>query len=251
MTAGCDGDTKIINGGTLTVFDETNKTEEQELEFSENLFEDCEPETDESEDSENHIAESEHQSEMLRIKYNGEERDITLDEARVLAQKGLNYDHVVAERDTKYLREIAALDKIAAEHGLTRAQYIESVERSPATQQGMEYAQIRAEASSRAREQIKRITSGIAESRAWGNLFNKYPDLPKEKAFSELNASVRSGMSPLEAYQAKLLEEKETALKIARNNGAAAFRSVGSLESDGNGEVIDDFLEGFYSVTRR
>ena len=46
----------------------------------------------------------------------------------------------------------------------------------------------------------------------------------------------------------KLLEEKETALRIATQNGEAAKRSVGSLEGDGDGEELSDFLIGFNSI---
>lgn len=230
------------------MFDETNKTEEQELEFPENLFGDDEPETDETDDGGNHTADTEEKSETLRIKYNGEERDITLNEARVLAQKGMNYDHVLAERDTRYKRELDFLDKVAAERGMTREQYIASNEGSPVMPRGEGYGGAERAAAERALAQVRRMHESAGFSGPWSNLFRRYPELSRESAYTELSSSVKSGMTPLEAYQQKLLREQENALKITRNNGAAASRSVGSLEGDGGGEELDDFLTGFYSV---
>lgn len=230
------------------MFDETNNTEEQEMEFPENLFGDDEPETKETTDGGNHTADTEEKSNMLRIKYNGEERDITLDEARVLAQKGLNYDHVLNERDTKYQRELRFLDKVAAEQGMTRSQYIALNEKSPAKPMREGYNGAEQAAAERALLQVRRMHESAGFSGPWSNLFRKYPELSRGDAYTELSDAVRRGMTPLEAYQAKLLDEKENALKIAKNNGAAASRSVGSLEGDGGGAELDDFLTGFYSV---
>lgn len=230
------------------MFDETNKTEEQEIEFPENLFGDDEPETDETADGGNHTADTEEKSETLRIKYNGEERDITLDEARVLAQKGMNYDHVLAERDTKYKRELDFLDRVAAERGLTREQYIASNEKSPVMPAREGYSGAERAAAERALAQVRRMHESAGFSGPWSKLFRRYPELSRESAYTELISSVKDGMTPLEAYQAKLLREQENSLKITKNNGAAASRSVGSLEGDGDGAGVDDFLAGFYSV---
>lgn len=230
------------------MFDETNNTEERGFDFSEKPFESDASETNENFEGDNIIADSEPMGETLRIKYNGEERDISLDEARILAQKGLNYDHVLAERDTRYQRELNALDAVAARQGMTRAQYIASVENSLPQNNAEDYDSIRTAASLRAKEQIKRLEESVGLSGPWGNLFRKYPELSRKEAYSDLSDDVRSGMSPLEAYQTRLLAQKEKELQIAKNNGAAANRSVGSLEGDGQGEKLDDFLVGFYSV---
>jgi len=230
------------------VFDETNNTEEQGLDFSENQFDDEATETDAFSDNDNHIETSEKAGETLRIKFNGEERDITLDEARTLAQKGLNYDHVVAERDTKYLRELEFLDRVAATQGMTRAEYISSVENSVKMPQEQSVAGDIGTETARAQEQIRRIKDSVGFAGPWGNLFRKYPSLSRESAYAELGDAVKGGMTPLEAYQEKLLSEKATELRIAKQNGDAAARAVGSLEGDGDGEDLDDFLIGFNSI---
>ncbi len=221
------------------MFDETNMTQEQELELPEKLFESDEDQNDAGFD-ENHINEAE---KTLTIKYNGQERNITLDEARVLAQKGMNYDHVVAERDTKYKRELDFLDKVAGEKGLSRSQYIAQQEALKRDENPKNIAERPRE---RALNQLKRITDSVGMTGPWAALFNKYPSLTRKEAYSELSKSVESGMTPIEAYQEKLLAEQERMLRITRDNDAALRKSVGSLEADGHGATRDDFLEGFF-----
>lgn len=220
------------------MFDETNYTEEQELTLPEKLFESDEAPNEESVPAN----QAEEERDTLKIKYNGEERDITLDEARILAQKGMNYDHVVAERDTKYKRELDFLDRVAAREGLSRAQYIAKCE---AAEQKSESGGGDTSPRERAAAQIRRITDSVGLTGPWSALFNKYPTLSRREAFSELSESVRAGMSPIEAYQDKLLSEKDRQLRMVRESEAASRKSVGSLEGDGFGSLRDEFLEGF------
>ncbi len=223
------------------MFDETNRTEEQELTLPDNLFDDG---ATEDNSVSNQDAEK---RETIRIKYNGEERDITLDEARVLAQKGMNYDHVVAERDTKYQRELEFLDKVAGERGMTRAEYMnmhESQKQNAANTTGS----VAQDAVERARGQIKRISDSLGFTGPWSTLFNRYPNLARESAYSELSEKVRGGMTPLEAYQEKLLSDKERELSAVQSMADARRRSVGSISGDGTAFVRDAFLEGFTAI---
>ncbi|MBR5543685.1 MAG: hypothetical protein IKU65_06280 [Oscillospiraceae bacterium] len=222
------------------MFDETNNTQEQDLTLPDKLFDDDEVLEEDSKEQN----ESSESVDTLRIKYNGEERDITLDEARVLAQKGMNYDHVVSERDTKYQRELQFLDRVAAENGMTREQYMRNYgsEKKENTQT---YENVTASPAERARAQLRRITDAAGLTGPWSELFKKYPSLSRESAYSDLSENVRQGMTPLEAYQERLLAQKERELLIAQNNNAARLRSVGSLEGDGAAILHDDFLEGF------
>ena len=64
----------------------------------------------------------------LTVKYNGEEKKISLEEAAVLARKGMNYDHVVAERDSKYKRELDVLERYASLSGMSRKEYLDRLE---------------------------------------------------------------------------------------------------------------------------
>ena len=79
----------------------------------------------------------------------------------------------------------------------------------------------------------------------WGELFKKYPTLSRREAYSELSENVSGGMSPIEAYQEKLLREKDALIRMVTQASAAAGKSVGSLEGDGGPSERDEFLEGF------
>lgn len=222
------------------MFDETNKTEEQEIALPEKLFESDDISEEESFDGDHTV---EDEAETLTIKYNGEEKRITLGEARILAQKGMNYDHVVAERDTKYKRELDFLDKVAAGEGLTRAQYMEREESAPKTEETEN--PIQSSGRERAAAQIRRITDSLGMTGPWSELFRKYPTLSREEAYSTLSGSVAGGMTPIEAYQEKLLTEKDNLLRMVRQSGVSAQKSVGSLGGDGGHAHRDEFLEGF------
>ncbi len=222
------------------MFDETNKTEEQEIELPEKLFESDDISEGETFDG-NHTVEEE--AETLTIKYNGEEKRITLDEARILAQKGMNYDHVVAERDTKYKRELDFLDRVAEREGLTRTEYMER-EASSQAEKGTEN-QNQTSGRERAAAQLRRITDSLGVTGPWSELFKKYPTLSRSEAYGTLSEGVARGMTPIEAYQEKLITEKDNLLRIARESGASAQKSVGSLGGDGGHTHRDEFLEGF------
>lgn len=101
--------------------------------------------------------------------------------------------------------------------------------------------------AARAREQIARISESVGLSGAWGNLFKKYPSLSRSEASAELRDAVKSGLTPLEAYQQKLISEQERELRAMRQNEETSRRSVGSLGSDAGTATRDDFLEGFFT----
>ena len=220
------------------MFDETNKTEEQEIELPEKLFESDDISEEETFDG-NHTVEEE--AETLTIKYNGEERRITLDEAKILAQKGMNYDHVVSERDTKYKRELDFLDRVAEKEGLTRAEYMaRSEQKENKTENPTEYS-----GRERAAVQLRRITDSLGVTGPWSALFKKYPTLSRSEAYGTLSENVSRGMTPIEAYQEKLLAEKDNLLRMERESRVSARKSVGSLGGDGFASDRDEFLEGF------
>ncbi len=239
------------------MFDETNRAEEQELSLPENLFGDEElfeteeQDCDESEEIESdgettaEALESDNSPQTLKIKYNGEEREISLDEARTLAQKGMNYDHVVQERDTRYKRELDALDKIAREHDMSRNEYVSFIENTWQNMPQRSPEEIAQDSRLRAREQIKRIYNTTGEKRSWNRLFESFPELDRQQIRQELSENISGGMTPLEAYQSRLLKQREQELRIANNNSAAALRAVGSLTGDALSATSDAFLEGF------
>ena len=102
-------------------------------------------------------------------------------------------------------------------------------------------------AAERAREHIRMLEGRVGLPGKWEKLFGSYPELSREETYAELGPKVRSGFSPLEAYQQKLLEERTRELQIARRNSEMQKKSVGSLLGEGSAGERDAFLEGFFS----
>ena len=103
-------------------------------------------------------------------------------------------------------------------------------------------------ARSRALAQVERLSIEKSFSGPWGNLFREYPSLSRNDAFKQLGDAVKGGMTPLEAYQKKLLEEKEQELESIRSTATATKRSIGAVVEENTEQQLDDFLIGFYSV---
>lgn len=103
-------------------------------------------------------------------------------------------------------------------------------------------------ARSRALAQVERLSRNTGFSGPWGSLFRTYPELSRNDAFEQLGDAVSGGMTPLEAYQQKLLEEKERELEMMRSTATARKRSIGTVAEENTERKLDDFLAGFYSV---
>ena len=98
---------------TTDAFDYFGVEEETTEPTSEEVTETAETETK---------AESETKIEdFLKIKYNGAEKSLTREEAIELAQKGMNYDKVLGERDNL----TGIIDQYAKASNMTREQFID------------------------------------------------------------------------------------------------------------------------------
>lgn len=205
----------------------------------------------------------------LRIKYNGEERDLSLDEARTLAQKGMNYDHVVQERD----RNRSAFDFLmerAKGEGITVEQLIER-EKGRAENQRLEakMEELRRRDDDASEETIKNLArfeldaenaraerekaqeeenEKNTEIEGWKRLFKEHPELIEADGGSKVSKGVfdlvKEGYSPVEAYYIERNRELEEKNKMMSDASAAKKKSVGSLAGVQNTEE-DDFLAGF------
>ncbi len=277
------------------LFEETNQTMEEGLEnLPENLFDDEEvdaestPASEEGESGDNsNNAQSAEKSgkngenhaegnainggSTLRVKYNGEERDLSLEEARTLAQKGLNYDHVVAERDQNRNAFNFLLERAKSE-GITVEQLIER-ERGQAENQRLEakMSEIRTRDDDASEETVKSLArleleaeknraeqekakaledKNKAEIEGWNRLFREHPELIASDGGAKVSPGVfdlvKKGYSPVEAYFIERNRELEAQNKMYSDADTAKKKSVGSLAGVQNTDE-DDFLAGFDS----
>ena len=192
----------------LKMFEETNQTEipvedtnlQEPMLLPYSLFDREEEEAQEKEPS----------PEGITVKYNGEMRSLTPDEAKTYAQKGMNYDRIFTQREDAH----RALDVIAAQRGVSRNELLAGIK-------GEKIPDIR-----------------------WRNLLREYPDLDVKSIPEKVYLQIGKGLTPIEAYQKHLIEELNLKLSAKSKNEENRSRAVGSMASDGKGQY-DAFLEGF------
>lgn len=194
-----------------------------------------------------------------KVKYNGQEKELPLSELIVNAQKGLNYDKVLGERDAiKQSKEFALLDNLAKSNGLSREQFIEQIERQQhqaiieqQVSQGIPPAaaerlyQLEEAERLRAQKDNEQVTQQ-SQTQAYVEFANAYPDV---KEFPpEVITSIADGKPPLYAY----MEYENKQLKLEKQasvqNDKNALKSTGSLLGDQQGTTKDPFLAGFESA---
>lgn len=158
------------------------------------------------------------QEDTIRIKYNGEMIDLPLSEAVVLAQKGMNYDHMLSERE----RESAALSRMAAEAGLSLGEYLSLVE--------------------------ERGAAVDPQEAAWRRLLTSYPDIEIEQLPAGFFQKIDQGKSPVEVYQQMLIDDLKGRIAAAEKSADNRRRSTGSARGDAQETVRDAFLEGFLGI---
>lgn len=275
------------------MFDETNQMMESGAgELPDNLFDEdvettVETETEEVETESDSKAEQTDETDgngvdqtedsgkgteaSIRVKFNGEEKDISLDEARTLAQKGMNYDHIVEERDRNknafdFLVEQAKSkgmtveDYIAGERANAENQRIDEKMRvlrerdddaSDETLRTLAKLELAEEEAKKKREEAEASeTEKNNEIEGWNKLFKAHPELIEKdgqtKITDEVFKLVREGHSPTEAYYMTRIKELEEKSKIAESAEKAKNKSIGSLRGEQTTEE-DAFLEGFDS----
>lgn len=248
---------------------ETPETAETTPEAEQGAEEDAdEQEAEPEEDAENREGDAPAED-TLQIKYNGELMDIPLSEARILAQKGMNYDHVAEElRMLRESDELRLWDEIAAEQGVTRQEAIQQIrarrqdaEISRLVEDGTPEAVARELVELRNRSAKEHAEQAAAERKKaenapWEALVRTYPETrePNFEMPREVMDAIHNGASPVEAYAAydrqRLQAELEAARKeaeAAKKNKKNAEKATGSLRAQSNAQQEDPFLAGFNS----
>ena len=195
--------------------------------------------------------------------------DIPLSEARILAQKGMNYDHVAEElRMLRESDELRLWDEIAAEQGVTRQEAIQQIrarrqeaEISRLVEDGTPEAVARELVELRNRSAKEHAEQAAAERKKaenapWEALVRTYPETrePNFEMPREVMDAIHNGASPVEAYAAydrqRLQAELDAARKeaeAAKKNKKNAEKATGSLRAQSNAQQEDPFLAGFNS----
>lgn len=227
-------------------------------------------ETEETNEDENQDTQSEEAKDFLNIRYNGEDKALTQDEAIMLAQKGMNYDKVKGKLDALENGALKSISAIAERAGMTIDEYAERLndfqEQSEITQIANEYqkkhpdvdddaaheyanavyqnkrdAKARQDAESQAKRQEQENAYFRDQVQA---LYNYNPDIDIEHLDTEVIDDINGGMSPMEAYlrwENKSLRTKATNNAVNSKNKKNANSGLNSNNSSVGG---DPFLEG-------
>lgn len=194
--------------------------------------------------------------ERHRIVYNGEEKELTIEELSTLAQKGMNYDKVLSERDgLRNSKEAALVAKLASGYGMTTEQYIAEVERQEMEQQlqaqmeqGLprEVAERLISLEQKEKERNERDIlqqQEAAQKQQYLDFVAAYPDV---KALPpEVVEAVAGGVPVSHAYMAYENKQLKQKLGAYEKNKTNADKSTGSLKGELANEDMDDFMRGF------
>jgi len=190
----------------------------------------------------------------IKVKYNKEEKELSYDEAVEYAQKGMNYDHILSERDN-LKKSRAELEELAKEDGKTLDEFIASIKESKYNskiENRMKELVSEGVPESHARkmaelELSKPVTKDplVEEFKALHAEFPETKDLDDLSKFpQEVIESIKGGKSPVIAWAKYSTEQAKKQAEIDKNNSINSIKDTGSLSSKDDVGKKDKFLEG-------
>lgn len=265
------------------MFEDTNQTETPRWDSTANpeatesfgekeLFADYEPEdtdeggaADEEESTvdaaggENQAVERENTPDKYKVVFNGQELELTLDELRTHAQKGLNYDHVYDQ--LQRLKKSPAIDlfeQYAKRNGMNVDEYAEYLQRlenqqrvnamaqegipETAAQRILELEERESARTAREAEEQKRA----AMQKQYMDFLREYPDLAVSDIPQEVWERVEKGMELTAAYALYENKTLKTKVKQQEQNEVNRKKAVGPIKSENADGNTDAFLQGLF-----
>ncbi len=196
----------------------------------------------------------------LTIKYNGEVKRIPLSQATILAQKGMNYDKVLKERDalknSEELNELAQWGQITGMSAKKFAAFLK--ERRAEAELSGEVQKVLGEypdLPEKAARELAGFRRGMGDKpdplAPWKRLIDEFPEAAEGEPDPEMAEAIVDGMDPVEAMLRKKLRQLEEQAKKTnflsevreknRENRGRALASPADTAGDGGS---DPFLKG-------
>ena len=258
-----DSDSPILeNSANDTEYDDTDA----QPEFDETGEDVEEPDsTDEAETEAEPEPEDEAGSQRFNLTFLGEDREVSLEEMRELAQKGLNYDHVKEERDnlrtkTANLDELesysAFLKELADNGGMsvdelmdsTRARLLVQKAESEGRDLSEDEALRQVKESKKQPAPAPEKTREERQTEAINRFIAMYPDVKSsdipQSVWDEAE-KIGDILAPYQKYEAQKLRDEIAQLKQNQKNRE---RSTGSRRTVGATTPKDAFDEGWDSL---
>lgn len=197
----------------------------------------------------------------LKIKYNKEEKELTLEEATILAQKGLNYDKIV-EKLSGYEnnRGLGYLNKLAAQSGKSVEELVDFWEQQEQQEELNQLVQANIpEEYAKEILENRKFRQSLEEKQRheqekskqdqeFKDFFNQFPNVKPEEIPSEVWEANKEG-TPLRIammeYNYKKLETENAQLKNNQKNLLKG--NPGGVTGKQHNESYDAFLDGFDS----
>lgn len=212
------------------------------------------------------------QPEMFELKFLGETKQYTRDEMTTLAQKGMNHDRILQQRDDLQQYRSANeplvndLGRIAEQFGMTPADLLASMETNLLRQQGKTQAEaeaiIRADKANRqlqtyqSQEQAAMEQQRAAQERQqrdFREFVQRYPGLDPKTIPASVWNDVRKGEPLVSAYgKYEMQQLKEENQRLQQQLGAKAQNdknkenSLGSMQSGSGVPKTDPFLDELF-----
>ena len=218
----------------------------------------------------------------FELKYNKEIRRVNRDEITELAQKGLNHDRILAQRD-ELQRENGELQKFRQENesnlnllnsaaelaGMSVSQFLNNIRENALVAKGMSrdaakervlredaeqrLARKSAEDAAKAENEKREKTSQERIKRDSEEFARKYKDVDPKTIPQEVWEAVSSGESLVTAYgnyladkTAKENEKLRAEIEALKKNEENRSKSIGSMKTEGQQKGKDPFLEGLF-----
>lgn len=255
---------------------ETSEPEADQQKEEEQVDEDQDGQTDEGKPEEEK-KEEEADQQTFDLRYLGETKTVTREEVITLAQKGLNYDKVVQERNdmraehSKLKGYESFLEELAREGGLTidalmdetRAETLaqrEGIDKSVALQRvklDRDKKAFQAEKQKATADQQAEVAARQRQEDNFLRFIKAYPDVDPKTIPQEVWKAYGDGADLVNTYAAyenkqlkERLKEAESALETERQNAKNKERSIGSQKSSGSDShkktdpIDDDWYSG-------
>lgn len=221
-------------------------------------------------------------TDTFELKYNKEIRRVNRDEVTELAQKGLNHDRILAQRD-ELQRENGELQKFRQENesnlnllnsaaelaGMSVSQFLNNIRENALVAKGMsrdaakervlredaeqKLARKSAEDAAKAENEKREKTSQERIKRDSEEFARKYKDVDPKTIPQEVWEAVSSGESLVTAYgnyladqTAKENEKLRAEIEALKKNEENRSKSIGSMKTEGQQKGKDPFLEGLF-----
>lgn len=213
----------------------------------------------------------------FRVKFLGEEKEVSEAEAIELIQKGMNYDHAVKksaeDKEREYRSTLELIDYYAKQSGVSRDEYLKGLEKqreeTEVHARALELKKTHPDApdelllemgrlalkAERAENGQKKEKEGAQEREKklepWYELYRVAPELKGADAIPKRVYEIiqTDRIPPVAAWYKYQAEEKAVeagkSRKAEQKREETRKKALGSVKGDADGKVEDDFLSGF------